>query len=495
MIWTQIELPSLHLLWKRKNREEIVSSAIRTNYPKPSLCYIPAIVQQTGVEVKAVDMKIQCQDVITPYREFSYGEGTMLASRMGMPFEMLEQKIRESDVIGISINPSSWSNMALDLIKFSKKIKPSVKVIIGGNEAIFRPEHYLIPGGADIAVMGEGETIIPDLVMALRGKKELKKVNGLAYRQEKNITLTNPADRSKMDDVPLPALDALVEDIPLWTTPIESWPLPQGAKKPIGWIFLSRGCYQSCDYCTSPKKMGRFRFKTLESIAKELEHNKKHGITTLNIWDDSIGSVLQPSALGRERGREYLIGIARMLKDNGFAYELSQGGIVIKDLWDTEKDEPDFELITEFFSNEVKNGKFVGFYGQYFPFECLQLENPHDRYTKLMTFEKEKEVLKAVISCGKIKPAISYSTIMGTLDDTSRGFALATRRLLELNGFVHSKKKRWKGNCLLPINFPNGILLGDMILFGHSISCYLSRTFPSITKLEGFPDSSPASII
>lgn len=437
--WTQVELPSLHLLWKRENGEEVISSAIRTNYPKPSLCYIPSIVQQTGIEVEAIDMKIRDQDTITPYKEFEYGGGKMIASRMGVSFEKLEEKIRQSDVLGLSINPTSWSNIAKDFMKYAKNINPDLKIVIGGNEAIFRPEYYLGENLVDIAVIGEAENTIPALIEFLKGNRKIDEVRGIAYSVNGDVVRTKPAETPKMDDIPLPGLDLLKDDIPLWTTPIEYFPLPKGVTAPMGWIFLSRGCFQSCDYCTTPQKMGRFRIRSLERISEELDHFKSYGISTIHIWDDSLSSVMHTSSLGREKGRKYIIEIAGMLRKKGFAYELSQGGLVIKDLWDNKRNQPDHELIDEFFTNINVGDHFVGFYAQYFPMECLQVENPHTRYPKLMTFEKEKAVLEAVLNAGEIAPAISYSSIIGTIEDTSEGFNLATRRLQELNGLVESK--------------------------------------------------------
>ena len=378
----------------------------------------------------------------------------MGASRMGVPFEKLEDKIRQTDVLGISINPTSWSNIAKDFMKYAKSVNPDIKIIIGGNEAIFRTQHYLTASPADFAVTGESENVIPNLVEFLKGKRNIADLRGIAYKNNKGIVRTMPADRPEMDSIPLPALDLLQDDIPLWTTPIEYFPTPKGVSSPTGWIFLSRGCFQSCDYCTTPQKMGKFRIKSLERISEELDYLKHNGISTVHIWDDSLSSVMYPNSLGKQEGREYIMNVSRMLREKGFAYELSQGGLVIKDLWNKEKDEPDFELINEFFTNKRLGKQFVGFYAQYFPMECLQVENPHNRYSKLMTFEKEKEVLRAVLDAGEVTPAISYSSIIGTIEDTSEGFDLATRRLQELNQLIDSKGGRHLATPFIHSIFP-----------------------------------------
>lgn len=444
LIYTQVELPSLHLEWERGDGEKIVSSAIRTNYPKPGHCYILPIAKKAGWKVNAIDMKIRDQEIIQSYREFNYGDGKMIASRMGVPFEKLETILLETNVLGLSVNPTSWSNMALDLMEFAKKINPKIITIIGGNEAIFRYSYYLNKGFTDFAVTGEAENSLPFLLNAIRDNTGFSNVPGISYRGINGIKVTPHAQKPNMDDVHFPALDLLKEDLSLWATPIEYFPFPKGVSSPIGFAFFTRGCYQSCDYCTSPKKMGKFRYKSIENISKELDWFKENGITTLNIWDDSLSSVMYPGALGRSKGREYIMNIASILREKGFAYELSQGGLVIKDLWDTEKKSPDFELIKSFYFGEHRpDGKFIGFYGQYYPLECLQVKNPGDRYSKLMSLEKEKEVLDAILRV-KGEKSISFASIVGTPDDTKEGFNLAIKRSKELIHFIENRK----GNAL-----------------------------------------------
>jgi len=303
MKYTQVELPSLHLLWKRDNGEEIVSSVIRTNYPKPSLYFIPAIVKQTGLcEVETIDMKIRDQDKITPYKKFRYGDGEMIASRKGMLFQKLESKLKQTDILGISINPTSWSNIAIDFMRYAKSVNPNMKIIIGGNEAIFRADHYLKEGLADIAIFGEAENSLPEIIRAIKDGSSLNGINGIKYISDEGVKTTGFAARVILDEIPLPYLDVLKEDMHLWTTPIECFPLPDGVSTPMVWMFITRGCMQFCNYCTVPAKHGvkKFRFKSLQRVEKELDYVKAYGVSTINIWDDSLSSVMYDSVLGKK---------------------------------------------------------------------------------------------------------------------------------------------------------------------------------------------------
>ncbi len=475
MKYTQIELPSLHLKWIRENGEEYISSIIRSNYPKPSLATIPAIVRQAEYcDVETFDMKIRSQDTLIPYKKFRYGDGVMIASRMGIPFEALVDKIKDSEILGLSINLTSWSTIAIDFIKYAKQIKPDVKIVVGGTDPMFRDDYYLQSGLADIVIRGEAEYSLPELIKAIKLKRDIAEVKGISFKSGNKIVRTSIQHRTKMDDIPLQCLDILNDDIPLWTTPAEFFPLPVGVSVPIGFIFLTRGCCENCDFCTTPNKMGMFRYHTFDRIGQEIDHFKKYGINTINIWDDSLTSILKMHPEGREAGKYFLLSVMQLFREKEIAYEFSQG-VVIKHLWDEEKDEPDFELINSLYSNEIRNAKFVGCYGEFFPTECLQED---ERYEKLMTFEKEKEVLKAILDAGT--KLISYSTIMGTKDDTLESFDHATKRSKELNELIESK-----GGKALVTPFIFSLFPGAKIMNQYKINIeYPIEEFPELCQLN-----------
>lgn len=433
MKYLQIELPSLHLEWQRNNGERLMSSVIRTNYAKPSLLTIPSIIQNvTDWDLETIDMKIRQQDCLQPYKEFKYGDGIMIASRMGVPFENTEKQISNADVIGVSINPTSWSGIAIDFFRHVKTINPKVIIIAGGTDVIFRQDYYLKNGLVDFVISGEAETNLISLLEAIKYKNDFSKVDGISFINLGETHKTKKCIRTKMDELPLEALDLLKQDIPLWTEPIEYFPLPKEVKKPIGIIFFTRGCSEACDFCTTPQKMGSFRFMSIEKIQEKIIHFKNYGLSTLNIWDDSISSVLKLHPEGSKAGRQYLKDLIKILWDNKIAFEFSQG-IVIKHLWNHEKDEPDYDLINSLYSNQIDDGQFIGCYAEYFPTECLQED---ERYKKLMSFEKEKKVLYAILKTGT--KTISFSSIMGSKEDNPASFHLATQRLKELKNIVET---------------------------------------------------------
>lgn len=435
MIYTQIELPSLHLEWQKLNGEQQISSVIRTNYAKPSLISIPSIIRNLpNWEIETIDMKIRSQDHLQPYKEFKYGDGIMVASRMGTPFENIEYKVKNADVIGVSVNPTSWSDIALDFFKYAKKVNPKVIIIAGGTDVIFRQNYYLQSGFVDMAIRGEAERILRLILKSIEEKADYSNIDGISFIKSGNICSTKKCSPIDLDEIPLEAFEFCQKDISLWTQPIEYFPVPKEVKKPLGIISFTRGCSEACEYCTTPQKMGRFRYMSLEKIQEKIIHYKKFGIDTLNIWDDSISSILRYHPDGYEAGRDYLKGLISILWNNKIAFEFSQG-IIIKHLWNIEKNEPDFDLINTLYSNQINDGQFIGCYAGYFPTECLQEDK---RYKKLMSFEKEKEVLNAILKSGT--KTISFSSIMGSIKDDMKSFSLATERLLELKEIIEGQR-------------------------------------------------------
>lgn len=430
-----VEQPSLQLEWKKDNGENYMCSAIRTNYSKISPLIVSAIAKRAGYKVEAVDMKIRDQENVVPYKEFRYGDGTMVASRKGMDFEKLESKVLDSDVLSMSSNPTQWAQISADFIKYAKSVNPKIKTIIGGTDAMIRPDYYL-KNGADFVIIGEGDDNGVELYKKIsEGKSGFDKIPGIAYKENGNIKI-NPRSfqRVNLDTAPLPDFESFKDDINLWTTPIEYWSLPKGAKGPIAFADFSRGCVENCGYCTAPIKHRGFRVESLKHIEDKLDYYKKWGINTINLWDENIGSLIK---MGES---EKLGEIIDLLKDKGFAFEYSQGDMAISYFWDEKNNKPNSKLIEKVFSNEIRNERFVGNYAMYFPFENLQAEDPTKVYSKLLSFEREKEVLSAMLDAGM--QHVSYATILGINEDNEENLNRAKKRLHEVNDLVKSYGKK-----------------------------------------------------
>jgi|GEM_PF-1578807 len=481
MNYLHVELPSLHLLWE-KDGESRVCSVIRTNYPKPSLLNVAALMRSVYANVRVIDMKIKNQDTLIPYKKFAYEGGTMTASRMGMKFESIIEEVQWTDVIGLSINPTSWANIAIDFIKFARKTNPKVKIWVGGTDAMFQPNKYL-EAGATVVILGEAEDLVSQLVHynyeceSICTMEQLSRIStwSCPYQtHEKCLQRPKIKKDSNIENLPLPALDLCPDDLPLWTTPIEG-NLPKGAKAPIAFLFATRGCNHACDFCTTPLKYGRLRIRSLDSIQRELELYQKFGIKTICLWDDSLGSLIKINR------RDWLIALVKMLRQMGFAFEFSQG-ISPKDLFDQQKQEPDYELITELYKHEIINGNFVGCTGEYLPFEFLQEEETDKAAIKLLPFQQELAVMQVILAQG-IR-WLTFSSIIGRPQDDQDAFALATERIIEIQAMIKNH-----GAESLPTPFIYSVFPGTKLWQStdQSFLKYPITKFPELYQLNATP--------
>ena len=137
------------------------------------------------------------------------------------------------------------------LIRISNIIKgyhPKCKVIAGGSAAMSVPETLLENADVDVVCTGEGEVTIVELIEVLKEEKkpDLSKIQGIAYRAEKDVIINPQRPLIKNLDIEsdMPAYDLLAMDIYLANQVI-------GLGKDIDFIS-GRGCPFHCTFCYQP---------------------------------------------------------------------------------------------------------------------------------------------------------------------------------------------------------------------------------------------------
>ena len=156
------------------------------------------------------------------------------------------------DVIGLcaftnEIKPAAY------LSKLIKEKFPKIVTVVGGVHITALPEKTLeeFPD-IDIGVIGEGEVTFYELCYALKYKRPFFDINGLSFRKDDKIIVTEPRERIlDQDSIPFPA-----------------WDLLPSAKKYI--VMTQRGCPFNCVFCMNPN--GRVaRTRSIASVIEELE--------------------------------------------------------------------------------------------------------------------------------------------------------------------------------------------------------------------------------
>ena len=130
---------------------------------------------------------------------------------------------------------------ALEVLKNAKEINPGVVTIIGGVHPNFMFEEMLEHEFVDYVVRGEGEETLTELLLALQGSKDLKKVKGISYRSRGEIVSNPPRPFIKDLDTLSTAWDLIEwKDYRYFVIP----------KSRLGSVSTSRGCSHDCTFCS-----------------------------------------------------------------------------------------------------------------------------------------------------------------------------------------------------------------------------------------------------
>ena len=200
--------------------------------PPRNLALLAAVLRENGNSVSIVDMPIleMCFEDIIPII-----------------------KSKEPKVIGI-LNRSTYSfPIVCKLAALIKEVDNSIPIVAGGTYVSFAPEDALNScENIDYVVIGEGEVPMRSLVDAIINNTEVSNVPNIAFRDNNKQPILSPKmpPIEDLGTIPLPAIDLLPIDLYV-------------ERKERYILDISRGCSNSCPYCTSSftKKSIRYRSK------------------------------------------------------------------------------------------------------------------------------------------------------------------------------------------------------------------------------------------
>ncbi|MGN6507107.1 MAG: B12-binding domain-containing radical SAM protein [Tepidisphaeraceae bacterium] len=173
-------------------------------------------------------------------------------------------------------------------VKIARKIKaslPETVIIVGGphiasmgRETLERFCEF------DVAVQGEGEKVLVELLKALEAGTPLAQVRGVIYRDpagEVKSTVA-PVTPNELDDLPFPAWD-LLPDFPK-SYPLAIYDYPKG---PVATIAASRGCPFHCKFCDTSTFGARVRYYSPAKVVEMMRHlHETYGVRHVLFVDD-----------------------------------------------------------------------------------------------------------------------------------------------------------------------------------------------------------------
>jgi len=141
---------------------------------------------------------------------------------------------------GVSVMTGPQIKQALNSSKLAKEAIPNLPVIWGGWHPTIFPEQVAVHDLIDIAVAGQGEDVLFELVTCLSGKMSYKSVEGLVFKAD-NRVVNNGVARLK-DINRYPPLDYGLLDMEKYVFEDEISP------RTINYVS-SRGCPKACPSC------------------------------------------------------------------------------------------------------------------------------------------------------------------------------------------------------------------------------------------------------
>lgn len=146
---------------------------------------------------------------------------------------------------------------------------PETKIVLGGPEAAFAQEELLTENECiDAVLAGEGESVLPAYLEALRDGRSPVGLPGVAAREEAGGIVI----------APVPAL-----------LPAEQWPDvyaegAEGLENRILYIETSRGCPYNCQYCLSSRGE-KVRALNAEESVRRLTFLAEQGVKLIKLVD------------------------------------------------------------------------------------------------------------------------------------------------------------------------------------------------------------------
>jgi anaerobic magnesium-protoporphyrin IX monomethyl ester cyclase len=208
-------------------------------YPTLGILYISSYLKSKGFDVEVFDTTFKLK------AEF---------------YRFIDE--RKLSIVGIYSNLMTKMNV-LQEIRYCKS--KGCTVIVGGPDVPEYANEYL-NYGADVAVIGEGEVTIAELIVALTKRTTLQDVAGIMFKNDDGKIIRTPSRPliQDLDTLPLPDRDAI--DISAY---ISTWRTHHG----MGSLSLicARGCPFTCTWCSRSVYGETHRRRSVKNVVDEIE--------------------------------------------------------------------------------------------------------------------------------------------------------------------------------------------------------------------------------
>ena len=228
----------------------------------------------------------------------------------GSSFDHIGRRAQASGawLVGISSLFTPYAEEALAAAAAIRVRHPDGTIVMGGHHPTAMPEHVLASPAVDYVLRGEGEASLPLLAEALRDRRPLADIPGIAFRREDGGLHVNPPAMATADRLPLPALDR--GDRRRYRR--------HGRGSTV--VVASRGCPLRCSYCSvAAAAWLPYRRRPVTQVLAEIETAVRgHGVGFIDFEDENL-------ALDRGWFLELLEGVRQRFADRALELRAMNG--------------------------------------------------------------------------------------------------------------------------------------------------------------------------
>lgn len=236
-----------------------------------------------------------------PLKLFPVGLGYVATAmkRAGWEFDLLDLEIlrwdsdqiqnyfknNKFDVVCMGCMVTGYKHIKY-LSGLIKENNPECKIIVGNSVATSIPNLLLKNAKVDVAVMGEGDDVIIELLESISNNKSIENVAGIYFKDGEHIVKT-PARPLIQNISKLPYIDFDIFDVEEYIKAS-----PHVVRDFVGVarslpISTARGCVNNCTFCYHVFKEKKYRYRSPESIVGEIKSIvDKYNLNYIHFWDE-----------------------------------------------------------------------------------------------------------------------------------------------------------------------------------------------------------------
>ena len=274
------------------------------------LMYLAAACERAGHDVEIYDPAVE-------YDLDRMNAGDDGPVHVGASWEDVRARLARTpcDVVGVS-NPfyTQYPN-ALETVRIAREVQPRAKILMGGPHPTVEPARVLGEAPAlDVVVRGEAEETIVDLLRAFEAGTPLDGVQGIAFRDRREVVVTERRPYlTDLDALGRPAYHRI--DLPKYMHRLRRDDAGRWTLRPhrVLTMLTSRGCPYECVFCSVHLHMGRqYRTHTPRFVLEHVQYVVEElGVHRVYFVDDNLGqdrerfeAILDGLISLRESGRD-----------------------------------------------------------------------------------------------------------------------------------------------------------------------------------------------